>query len=203
MRPLATELIICPHCDTVHRHVSLAKAQVAHCSRCDAVLARHRRLGISDLLALVVTAAILFAIANATPLLTIEFGGIRTQANVLTSSFSLGSGWMSWSAIVLGLTMFLVPLIQILALLWLLSFASAGRRAPGSPSALLLLHALRPWGMTEVFLLGVVIAIVKLSSWVHVAPGIGVWALSALTLVLTGLSLVDPRSWWALAERSA
>jgi len=198
-----TELIICSHCDTVHRPIGLEKGQVAYCSCCEAVLARTGLLNVNVTLALAATAAILLLIANTTPALAIEFGGIHTQTNILASSFSLAGGWMSAPALVLGLTMFLVPLVQILVMLWLLAFASAGRRAPACRGALLLLHALRPWSMTEVFLLGVFVAMAKLSNWVDVTAGIGVWALSALTLVLTVLSLVDARSFWALADSPA
>jgi len=54
-----------------------------------------------------------------------------------------------------------------------------------------------------VFLLGALVAIVKLSSWLHVVPGIGLWALLSLTILLTILSLVEAGFWWSLAEASA
>jgi paraquat-inducible protein A len=96
--------------------------------------------------------------------------------------------------------MFILPLLQIGLLLWLLTFASVGRRAPGFRRALVALHHSRPWSMTEVFLLGALVAIVKLSGWVHVTPGIGIWALAGLIVLLTILSVVEPRFWWTLLE---
>jgi paraquat-inducible protein A len=57
--------------------------------------------------------------------------------------------------------------------------------------------------MTEVFLLGALVAIVKLSSWLHVVPGIGLWALGTLTILLTILSLVESRFWWSLEQAAA
>jgi uncharacterized paraquat-inducible protein A len=41
------------------------------------ILARHRSLSVDELLALTVTAALLFVIANAYPLMIIELGGMR------------------------------------------------------------------------------------------------------------------------------
>ena len=52
--------------------------------------------------------------------------------------------------------------------------------------------------MTEVFLLGALVAMVKLSSWVSVVAGVGLWALAALTIILAVLSKYESRSWWAL-----
>ena len=196
----SNELLICRDCDAVHRRTTLESHQVAHCIACGAVLARGPRLGIDQLLALTVAAAILFLIANANPVLSIEVAGIRTQANGLTAALSMEHGWVGSAATVLALTTFLVPMTQIALLLWLLSFASVARRAPGCRSVLIALHRLRPWSMTEVLLLGVLVAIVKLSGWVQVVPGVGVWALAGLTVLMTMLSLVDRRDWWGLAE---
>jgi len=52
-----------------------------------------------------------------------------------------------------------------------------------------------------VFLLGSLIVLVKLSNWVHITPGPGMWALAAFTVLLTFLSECDSASWWTLAQR--
>jgi paraquat-inducible protein A len=174
--------------------------EVAYCSRCDAVLSRRYRIEVSQLLAISITAAILFVIANLTPVLAIELGGMHTEANVWTAALSMERGWMFWAALVLALTTFLVPMLQIALLLWVLSFASVQRQAPASRIALVILHRLRPWSMTEVFLLGALVAIVKLSAWVHVMPGDGIGALGGLTILLAILGTYDPRAWWDIVE---
>lgn len=107
---------------------------------------------------------------------------------------------MFWAALVLALTTFLVPMLQIALLLWVLSFASVQRQAPARRIALVILHRLRPWSMTEVFLLGALVAVVKLSAWVHVVPGDGIWALGGLTILLAILGTYDPRAWWDFVE---
>jgi paraquat-inducible protein A len=200
--PIASiELLVCRDCDAVHRQVSLRKQEIACCTACGALLARHSRLAVEQLLALTLTAAILFLIANANPVLAIEVGGMRTEANGWTAAFSMAHGWMGWAAAVLAVTVFVVPMLQIAITLWVLSFAWLARRAPGLRLLLVALHRLRPWSMTEVLLLGVLVAIVKLSGWVHVVPGAGIWALAGLTFLLTILTMVDARFWWTLAER--
>lgn len=192
----ARELLVCPQCDVVHRAVALDRQEVAACVACGRVLARHGSLSVDQLLALTVTAALIFLIANAYPLMTIEVGGMHTEATVWGAALLMLHGWAAWPAAMLGLSMFILPLLQIMLLLWVLAFARVGRRAPGLRGVLVALHRSRPWSMTEVFLLGALVAIVKLSSWVHVTPGIGIWALASLTILLTILSMVDPRFWW-------
>ena len=197
-----SELLVCPHCDALHRSVALGKHEKAVCIACGHTLARHHSLTVDQLLALTVAAALCFLIGNAYPLMTIDLAGIHTEATVWGAALLLLHGWTTLPGVVLAVSMFLLPLLQIALLLWVLIFARLQRRAPGLRAALVALHRSRPWSMTEVFLLGALVAIVKLSSWLHVVPGIGLWALATLTILLTILSLVESRFWWSL-ERAA
>jgi paraquat-inducible protein A len=192
------EFLVCPHCDAVHRTVAIGRHEVAACVACGRILARNHALSVDQALALAVAAAALFLIANSYPLMSIEVGGMRTEATVWGAAVLMLHGWAAWPAATLALSMFIFPLLQIALLLWVLVFARFRRRAPGLQRLLVALHRSRPWSMTEVFLLGALVAIVKLSGWVHVTPGIGIWALAGLTVLLTILNMVDPRFWWTL-----
>jgi paraquat-inducible protein A len=198
-----SELLVCPHCDALHRPVALGKHEMAVCIACGHILARHHSFTVDQLLALTVAAALCFLIGNAYPLMTIDLAGIHTEATVWGAALLLLHGWTTLPGVVLAVSMFLLPLLQIALLLWVLIFARLQRRAPGLRAALVALHRSRPWSMTEVFLLGALVAIVKLSSWVHVTPGIGIWALASLTILLTILSMVEPRFWWTLLQAHA
>lgn len=199
----ASELIVCPHCDVLHRDVTLGRHEVAACVACGRVLGRHRSLSVDQLLALTLAAALLIVIASAYPLMSVEIGGMHTEATIWGAAWLMLSGWAAWPGVVIAITMLLVPLLQIALLIWILMFVRLGHRAPGSRALLVALHWSRPWSMTEVFLLGAVVAIVKLSGWVHIVPGMGIWALASLTVLLTIFSLVDVRSWWALSQIEA
>jgi paraquat-inducible protein A len=192
-------ILICRDCDTVYRAVPLSRGDVAVCRRCDAVLARYFGANAETGLALVCAAAIFFAIANLTPILSIDIGGVETQANIWFAVRSLQQGWISVAALGLAFTTFLVPAVQIALLLWVLLFARLGLRPPAFGPIMKLLHRMRPWSMTEVFLLGALVAIVKLSNWVPITTGAGIWAMAALTTVLALLGRCDPASWWTIA----
>jgi paraquat-inducible protein A len=192
-------ILICRDCDTVYRAIPLRRGDEAHCRRCDAVLARYLAADVETGLALVAAAAIFFAIANLTPILSIEVGGVETKANIWFAVRSLQQGWISLAAVGLALTTFLIPATQIALLFWVLLFARFGRRPPGFAPVMRLLHRMRPWSMTEVFLLGALVAIVKLANWVPIAAGAGIWAMGALTALLAFLGRCDPASWWIIA----
>jgi paraquat-inducible protein A len=191
--------LICRDCDTVYRPVVLGRGDVALCRRCGSVLARHFSANPDSGLALVLAAVIFFAIANLAPTLSINVAGIETKANVWFAVRSLQTGWISLAALGLAFTTFLVPAVQITLLFWVLVFARSGRRPPGFARVMGLLHRMRPWSMTEVFLLGALVAIVKLAKWVPITAGAGIWSIAALTLVLAMLGRCDPESWWSIA----
>ena len=73
----------------------------------------------------------------------------------------------------------LVPLAQILAFLYVLVPVRMGLRAPGQEALFRILTALRPWGMSEVFVLGAIVALVKLSAEAEVSPHIALDRLRA------------------------
>jgi paraquat-inducible protein A len=58
----------------------------------------------------------------------------------------------------------------------------------------------RPWGMIEVFMLGVLITIVKMVSLARVIPEAALFAFGVLTLMIAVVLTFDPRVLWDLAD---
>jgi paraquat-inducible protein A len=68
-----------------------------------------------------------------------------------------------------------------------------GRRPPrGMLAPIRLLAPLRPWIMVEVFLLGAMVALSKLSSMADAVAGIGLYAYGLLMLALGALFSLTP-----------
>jgi paraquat-inducible protein A len=124
----ARELLVCPNCDAVHRAVVLGRHEVATCVACARVLARHHSLSVDQLLALTVAAALLFLIANSYPLMTIEVGGMHTEATVWGAALLMLHGWAVWPAVVLALSMFILRCCRLVCCFGVLG--SARRDAP-------------------------------------------------------------------------
>ena len=60
------------------------------------------------------------------------------------------------------------------------------------------MQTVRPWGMVEVFMLGVLVSLVKLAHLAGIVPGIALWAFAALMFVMAAIAAVlDPRDLWA------
>ncbi|MGB4065551.1 MAG: paraquat-inducible protein A [Azonexus sp.] len=194
------DLVACEHCDSVYRRPVLAPGEIARCERCAAVLFRDRRLTIDSWLALTIAAAIVFVIANVCPVVLVNLQGQHNAATLWQSTAALAQGAAAPIAVPAALAIIFVPFLQISLLGWLLLYARAGRRAPGFGPAMHLIVGLRPWSMVEVGLLGILVAVIKLSSSLQVAPGAGVWALAVLMVLITVIANRDVDRLWALTE---
>ncbi|WDU64084.1 paraquat-inducible protein A [Pseudomonas poae] len=188
--------IVCEHCDSCFESVPLIKAQKAVCTRCGAVLARGRTMSVQSLFALSISTAILFFFANLFPVISISMQGLSNSATLWQSVEALAQGRITPIAVVAGLTIILVPMLQIVLLCWLLAFANAGLVAPGFKTCMRTLEQLRPWSMLEVCLLGILVAIIKLAGILNVHPGLGLWALGVLNVLLILISGKDIRRLW-------
>ena len=194
------DAILCEGCDAIYRRVPLRRREVAHCPRCGTELDRHPGAQRERMLPLTLACLILFAIANLFPIVEIELRGLRSQTTLAGAVVALTGEDMSLVAFLVLATTILFPLMQLLILVWLLVPMRRHRRALGFALLVRLMQALRPWGMIEVFLLGVLVALVKLSSMASVLPGPALWAFVALTLLLTAVLAFEPRGVWDMAE---
>jgi len=199
-----SDLTICEHCDSLYETPLLQKGEAAYCMRCDAILGRGHRLSIEQLLALSVAAAVLFVFANIFPVISISLQGLSNQVTLWQSVEALAQGRITLIALVAGLAIILAPLLQIALLFWLLLHAHWGVKAPGFKLCMRTLEHLRPWSMLEVCLLGILVAIIKLGGMLDVHPGLGLWAMAMLMVLIILIAGKDIRRLWdELGEPSA
>ncbi|MGN6578377.1 MAG: paraquat-inducible protein A [Bordetella sp.] len=193
-------LIACEHCASVQRRLSLRRGELAACERCGTVLWRYSRLTLNDWLAIALAGFVVFCIANAFPVARIEVYGAQRSATLLDA---IAITWQQhhWSvAIMTGTAGFALPLLQLLALLWVLVPLARGRLPAHKAQICRRLGWLRPWSMVPVFLLGAIVSLVKLAGSVQVHVGLGLPAFGLLAVLLTMLGRLSPRALWRHAE---
>lgn len=183
-QPMTTlaPLIACHDCDLLQREVTPPAGGVATCPRCGAIHYRNITNSRERSLALAITAAILFVIANLYPIAGIESQGNRHASTLFGAMHTL---WHDGSALIAALvfiTTFLVPALELALLIWLLATARP------APLGLRLVLAMQPWRMVEVFMLGLLVSIVKLSHLATIEPGIALWCYAALMPLFAALS---------------
>lgn len=171
------------------------------CRRCGAVLHHHGHNLIDVPLALALTGLMLFILSNLFPLLEFRLQGRDDATFLLAGIRELYNQDMPLLAGLVLFTTVLAPLIHIGLLVYVYGPLRFGRQPPGFPLALRAIQTILPWSMLEIFLLGVIVAAVKLAESASIAPGPAAWSLGLLVVVLASASTqVHPHSLWQLTK---
>lgn len=202
--PRTSSLIVCHECDLLQSTPHLAPGATACCARCGARLFRVTRDGLDRCLALTLAAGVLFVIANLFPIVIIDLQGQTASSTLLGAVRALHAQGRPIVALLVFVTTVLVPAIEMLAIAWMLAPLRFGRVAPGLRPCFRWVQRARPWGMLEVFMLGVLVSVAKLSHVAVVLPGLALWSFGGLVLLLAAAaSSFDGREMWSRVERLA
>ncbi|CAG9174356.1 paraquat-inducible protein A [Cupriavidus respiraculi] len=194
-------LVACEYCDAVYRRMPISPGERAQCVRCGGELYHESRRAYRRLLPLVVTALILFIVSNAYPIVEMDLRGVRTQTTLWGAVQALYADDMTLVAVLVFATTILFPLTEMLMMLYLLVPMAENRMPRGFDRIVRGIRQTRPWGMIEVFMIGVLVSLVKLSTMAEVLPGIALWSFGALVVVLAAMLSFDPRDLWRYLER--
>ncbi len=189
-------LVACHECDELQQVRPLARGEVAHCVRCGAAVAEGERWPLEPFAAFVATTLVVFLVANAFPIVAMEVQGSRIETTLFGAVFTLYQQHRDFLALLVLITTIGAPLLELSLLLVVLASVRKHAAQRWFRLTLRLVQVLRPWKMIEVFMLGVLVALVKLWSMATIIPGVALWAFGFLTFMLGGVSMFDPHQIW-------
>jgi paraquat-inducible protein A len=177
-------------------------SESTRCARCQAPLQRPENGSIDAAIALALCALVLFLLSNAYPLVAIQANGVTRATTLIGAAGAFYSQDHVGLALLVFITTILGPILQIAGLLYLLIPLRHARQAPGQNSVFRLLTQVRPWIFVEVFMLGALVALVRLSAYARVIPGVALWSCGFLMLTLAALtSRTTPGQFWHWVDR--
>lgn len=195
-------LIACPDCDLLQRAPTAQVGSTVCCRRCGARLYRVTHDGLDRCLAMTIAAAVLFIVANAFPIVSLERQGLHTATTLFGAVRALYAQDMAMVAALVFFTTILVPALELLAMIWLLAPLKFGLIAPGLYIGYRWVRGARPWGMIEVFMLGVLVSLAKLAHLATIEPGVALWSFGTLIVLLAAASSsFDPHELWARVDQ--
>lgn len=195
-------LTACRECDLLVGNVlSESGSYTALCPRCGAHLYRHNGKSLEYTLALACAALVLLIAANAFPIVGLDIGGQRIETTMFGAAGRLWAEGSPTVSVLVLLTTTVVPLLELAAIIWMVLPLRFGRRPAGFPWLFRALKLAHPWAMVEVFILGVLVALVKLAHLAEVHPGAAAGCFGGLMLVLTTLTaIIEPKDLWQAWE---
>ncbi len=191
-------LTLCHECDLLQRNPPLPEGGSLHCIRCGHLLHKHRPDSVNRTLALTLAGLVLFIVANSYPFLSFDMQGQVTQTTLFTGVKDLTEQGKGEVAAVVFFTSILAPGLQLLLLLIvLLPLKLGGRLPPGFPTLFRWFKTLVPWGMMDVFMIGILVSVVKLTDMATIVPGTSLFAFVVLIFVLAAAqAALDPDVVW-------
>lgn len=193
-------LIACHECDALFRKPLLRARLTARCPRCGAVLYHGSSAQLDRICAMTLGALITFIIAQSFPILELDANGVTSRSSLFGALVVLWEEHMELVAVMVFCSTILFPLTELVALLYVLLPVRQGHVPPGFNRVLRAIQFVRPWGMIEVFMLGVLVTIVKMVSLARVIPDVALFGFGALTLMSTVVVTFDSRTLWDIAD---
>ena len=172
----------CIECDLLVSVGALAPHERAKCPRCGHLLTENTPEGFQRSLAFTIAAMVLLALSLAFPFLSLQASGIEQVMTLPRSALELWEGGYPPIAVLVMGPIIGIPAIMLLALVALLLPIVRHEHASWLVPTGRLLFFLNPWGMVEVFVIGVIVSLVKIGSLATVIIGISFWAYVAFAL---------------------
>jgi paraquat-inducible protein A len=177
---------------------------LGHCPRCGSHLHLRKPNSIQRTVALMIAAAMLYIPANLLPIMTVVELGDITENTIVGGMMTFWRSGAYPIAIVIFTASILIPLLKIVALTWL-CLAATGRLHP-SPAMLGKIYwfteLLGRWSMIDIFVVGILVALVQLGNYMTITVGPGALAFAGV-VVLTMFAAMsfDPRLLWDRLEQ--
>ena len=189
--------IACHECDLIHAIPPMPARAAACCVRCGSVMFKAKTDSINRTLAWTLAGLVLYVVAVSFPFLAMKNGPIGNETGLLTGIELLyQQGIIPLAALVL-MTCVLVPLLQMLGLLYIFIPLKFDFRVNYAIPVFRLFKQIKPWSMMEIYMLGILVSIVKLVKMATIIPGLAVIAFGLLIFVLNfALTAVDEHMVW-------
>ena len=191
------ETVACPDCDLLQYLPQLPPGGKARCPRCSNTLATRPTDSLDRALALTLTAAIVLIVANTSPLMGLSAVGRQASTTIIGGAYEMWLQGQDVTAMVVAFCAVIAPASYILFMLTVLISV----RRPPAPhwvgEMLRWAESIQPWSMSEVMMLGILVALIKIAELATVEPGIGIYSVGALIFLFAAITVTfDPREIW-------
>jgi len=160
------DLIACASCDWLHYRLTIDKGSRASCARCGHELYTRKPFSVDRTLAASMAGIIFLILSLCLPFLSLSRGGVSSDISVLDAVSALWASDMRWLGLLSLALIALLPTIRLV----LLAFVMTRLRyrlgiIPSMLSAMRWAERIEPWAMAEIFMVGVVVSLVKISDF--------------------------------------
>lgn len=198
IRRLNEQFVGCSHCDKIFPRPTLMENQIARCDRCHSIVLRRRPAAAERTFAFMLASFFLYGLMIGLPFLKMEKSGFSNQMSLVDTAAILWKSHMFVLSVLVALFVIILPITRIVALLWVsarLYFKVDTR--PVDRIAFRIAAEIDRWTMSEIFIIGVLVSLVKIMQMTETSVMSGLWAMSVMIIILTlGALSICPDTFW-------
>ena len=188
-------LRVCHECDLLLALPPLKTGEKAICPRCNNTLVRRQAGAAERSLALAIATLIMLGLSLSFPFLGFSLQGFSNGIELSETVSSLVGFQQSLVALIILLTVLVLPLLYLSALSWLCVGIIRGQPLPKSPLLARTLNYVTPWMMADVFVIGTLVSTIKIVGMAEVELGLSFWTVCGYALLLLFTSQSVDRDW--------
>ncbi|MCV6614814.1 MAG: paraquat-inducible protein A [Cellvibrionaceae bacterium] len=189
--------LACEKCDQLLNIAPLKKGQKAVCPRCHNTLLHYHHSNMQPSFAYALAALVFLCLSLFYPFLGFSVSGQTQVMSLLeTGSSLIAAREYLLGTLVIGLII-IAPLLLILSLLSLALLSVLGIRQPWVHWLGRVFYEIDHWNMVEVFVIGVLVALIKISSSARIELGLSFWAFIGFSVcLLLAVNTLNYRQLW-------
>lgn len=182
-------VIECHECGNIVQVPQLQHRQKAKCPRCGFILTQLNYQAVDRMIAFASAALLFLSLSLPFTFLGFSANGQQQTIDIIQGLAVLIDEDYFFLAVIQFLAIVALPMLVMLALLYLLIPYRLGTTAIKSGFFLKWIYRLIPWCMAEIFLVGVLVSLIKISSLADVSLGMSFYAYIGFTLCMTATLL--------------
>ena len=174
------------------------------CPRCRSGLHLRQRESLQRTWAFTVAALLLYLPANLLPILRVESFAGAQSSTIISGVIEFWQQEDYPVAIIIFVASVVIPVLKIIAIVWLCFAARIGHRPRGMTRLYRVTEFVGRWSMVDVFVVAILVGVVQLGTTISIHPGPGAVSFAAV-VVLTMFAAMsfDPRLIWDAAAARA
>ncbi|MBU1455159.1 MAG: paraquat-inducible protein A [Proteobacteria bacterium] len=173
-----------------------------YCPRCNTPMYQQKTDSVTKVIAITFSGLIAYTPAIFLPLLTLDAMGMSKSGSIFSAFLSFYHQKYFFVAVMVFLTSIFFPLFKLSLLFSVALQIKLRIYSPSLPYLLRTAHHLDEWGMPEIYLIGVFVTIIKISSMATIHYDLGFFCFLFLVLTtIASASALDSRTFWRDIEQ--
>lgn len=177
----------------------LSDASLEHCPRCGSSIYIRKPNSIQHVLALLVTACILYIPANVLPITITNQLGRALESTIIGGVILLWEHGSYPIALIIFIASIMVPVAKMIALFylcWSVSYKPGYRRTECT-RLYRIVEFVGRWSMIDVFVVAILVALIQLGGILTIQPGVAALAFAGVVVItMFAAHAFDPRLIW-------